>query len=247
MQVTLLRPDALHTSLVVAVVHIDQSLARLQLYAGRVVPGHGPWPGNYWIGRTAQRSVLAAFNSGFRLQDASGGFFLGGRHIGSLEPGGASAVIHSDGRMSIDDWGRDAQAGPDVVAVRQNLALIVDHGELVSGVGNANDSRWGKTVGNALFVWRSGIGMDAQGNLLYAAGPGMSVKTLASVLQRAGAVRAMELDINYAWVQFNVYPHDAKGRLVPASAFKLLDGMKKPAQRYLSTEDRDFFAVFARS
>ena len=247
MYATLLRPDELHTSLVVAAVHIDQRLARFALYAGRIVPGHGPWPGNYSISRPAQRHVLAAFNSGFRIPDSAGGFFLGGRHMGVLRDGAASAVIHTDGTMTIDQWGRDSQAGPDVVAVRQNLALIVDDGRLVPGVGNSDDSRWGKTVGNALFVWRSGIGMDASGNLLYVAGPGLSVKTLAAVLQRAGAVRAMELDINYAWVQFNVFPHDERGRLDPRRAFKLLDGMKKPPTRYLTTEDRDFFAVFART
>jgi len=36
-------------------------------------------------------------------------------------------------------------------------------------------------------------------------GPALSVRTLAELLHRAGAVRAMELDINTEWVSFMTY------------------------------------------
>ena len=66
-------------------------------------------------------------------------------------------------------------------------------------------------------------------------------ESLASILQRAGAVRAMELDINYEWTTFNFY-----GAFGAQDPTKLLPDMSRPATRYLSPDDRDFFAVYAR-
>ena len=64
----------------------------------------------------------------------------------------------------------------------------------------------------------------------------------AQILQRAGAIRAMELDINYEWVTFNSYA--SPGGIDPS---KLLPAMSRPSTRYLSPDDRDFIAVFSRS
>jgi len=55
----------------------------------------------------------------------------------------------------------------DVVAVRQNLNLLVDNGKPVSGL-NANDTtKWGNTLGNQVYVSRSGIGVTGDGALVY--------------------------------------------------------------------------------
>ncbi len=51
----------------------------------------------------------------------------------------------------------------------------------------------------------------------------------------------MELDINSYWVTFNSYARPGAG--APSS---LLPGMARPATRYLSPDDRDFFAVYLR-
>ena len=102
-------------------------------------------------------------------------------------------------------------------------------------------SEWGATVGNAVRVWRSGLGVDAKGNVIYAAANDQTVQSLAQVLIHAGAVRAMELDINSYWISFNTYA--APGGLEPS---KLLAEVERPAERYLTPDDRDFFAVYAR-
>ena len=45
------------------------------------------------------------------------------------------------------------------------------------------------------------------------ADPGLNITDLADLLVRAGAVRAMELDINTDWVNFSVYqPATPTGR-----------------------------------
>jgi hypothetical protein len=51
----------------------------------------------------------------------------------------------------------------------------------------------------------------------------------------------MELDINSEWVTFNFY--GGWGALTPQ---KLLPDMTRDPTRYLTPDDRDFFAVFRR-
>jgi hypothetical protein len=54
-------------------------------------------------------------------------------------------------------------------------------------------------------------------------------------------VRAMELDINSYWVSFISYAHP--GALEPSN---LLGEMNRSSSRYLTPDDRDFFAVYSR-
>ena len=122
---------------------------------------------------------------------------------------------------------------------RQNLPLIVSGGRPNPNLSDGPE--WGATLGNAIRVWRSGIGVDANGNLIYVAADNQTVGSLAQILIRAGAVRAMELDINSYWVTFISYARPFAGQ--PSS---LLPSMTRGPYRYLSPDDRDFFAVFLR-
>ena len=116
---------------------------------------------------------------------------------------------------------------------------MVEQGRLKPAL--SNDSLWGTTLGNAGRVWRSGIGVDARGNLIYAAAGDQTAQSLAQILQRAGAVRAMELDINSEWTTFNFY-----GTFGAGEPGKLLPDMNRPDTRYLTPDDPDFFAFYAR-
>ena len=90
-------------------------------------------------------------------------------------------------------------------------------------------------------MWRSAIGIDRHGNLIYAAGDDQTRGKPRRQLIHAGAVRAMELDINSYWVSFISY-----GAPGPDSPANLLPDMERSARRYLEPDDRDFFAVYAR-
>ncbi len=243
MEVAYLRPDSLHGTLLAGVVRIDQHLAKFALVPGLQEPGNGPWPAKDQLDTGVKQLLLAGFNSGFRIADAHGGFALGGHQSGTLRNGAATAVVGADGTLNIGAWNADVSANDHPAAVRQNLDLIVDGGTLTPGLDSNAGNRWGRTVGNALFVWRSGLGIDAQGRILYVASSGLTVQTLAALLQRAGAVRAMELDINHSWVSFNTFHHTSGSAPVGT---KLIDAMSKSAQRYLTSDSRDFFAVVSR-
>lgn len=236
--VTTYRPDPNYPQLVAGVAWIDHTRTRLVLYPGRYEPPNdGAQPAE--VPPKLRSSLLATFNSGFKLEDSSAGFFSQGHLYAPLRDGQATLIGYGDGTVDVRTWTGGPDPGPGVAFARQNLPLIVENGRLNPALGD--NSLWGATLGNAVRVWRSGIGVDAHGNLIYAAADIQTARSLAQILQRAGAVRAMELDINYEWTTFNFY--GAFGAQAPA---KLLPGMSRPATRYLLPDDRDFFAVYAR-
>jgi len=237
LQVAYLRPDSQHTSYTAAVAWMDTSRLRFVLHPGTQEPGGGHWPVGTRISAAERPNLVAAFNGGFRLDAARGGYYEGGRTAGRLRSGAASFVISTDGRASVGVWGRDVTAGPDVAAVRQNLDLLVDHGQVISGISSNAQGRWGSTLGNKLYVWRSGVGQTASGALVYVAGNRLSAASLADLLQRAGSVRAMELDINPEWTSFIEFPDERN----------LLPDMQRSPRRYDSTSTRDFFTVLSRT
>jgi hypothetical protein len=236
--VTTFRPEPAYPQMVAGVAWVDASRARLALYPGRYEP---PNSGNVpaEVPAPLRARLLATFNSGFKLEDDRGGFYSLGRLYAPLRDGQATLVGFRDGSLDVRTWNGGPNPGSNVLFARQNLPLIVEHGRLNPSLGN--DSLWGVTVGNAVRVWRSGVGVDRRGDLIYAAADWQTAQSLAQILQRAGAVRAMELDINSAWVTFNFY-----GAWGAGDAQKLLPDMDRPASRYLSPDDRDFFAVYAR-
>jgi hypothetical protein len=183
--------------------------------------------------------LLATFNSGFKHQDSGGGFFAQGRLLEPMVAGQGTIVGMKNGRMDVRAWHGGTRPGPGVAFARQNLPLIVEHGRPNPNLSDG--PQWGATLGNAVLVWRSGVGVDRHGNLLYAAGPSLGVAGLARILIHAGAVRAVELDINSYWVTLNIY-----GSTGAQDAHPLLPSMQRSAQRYLTPDDRDFFAVYAR-
>jgi hypothetical protein len=241
-EVTYLRADDVHTSLLTGVLWMDTKLLRAQLVPGTDVPSGTP-AAQAQIPRARYPELAAAFNSGFLLQDSHGGFYLDGRTTSPLQSGQASLVIYKNGSVNVGRWGSDVSMTPQVEAVRQNLSLLVSHGQPVSGLSSDSYQKWGATLGNAVLVWRTGVGVTADGALVYAAGPGLSVQSLAAVLARAGAVRAMELDINTEWASAMYYTGHGGGRPTP---HKLLESMYQGSDRYLIPDQRDFFAMYLR-
>ncbi len=247
---TVLRPDAVHTSVVDGIAWLDTKLLSATLYSGSYIPGGGPYTYTAPIQPGAASSLVAAFNAGFRMQDANGGYYTQGQTIIPLRAGAASFVIYRNGTATVGAWGTDVKMGPDVVAVRQNLKLLVDNGRPVSGL-NANDTtEWGNTLGNQVYVSRSGIGVTDGGALVYVGGPSLNITDLANLLVRAGAVRAMELDINTDWVNFATFaPSTTTGLASPANGTDLLPlaDMAGPPTRYFVTWwARDFITMSAR-
>ncbi|HUO49127.1 MAG TPA: phosphodiester glycosidase family protein, partial [Acidimicrobiales bacterium] len=245
--VTYMRPDPVHTSIVDGIVWMDPRLLTARLYSGSQVPGYGPWHYTAPISAPETSSVVMAFNSGFRMSDALGGYYSEGRQVVPLRNGAATAVIYSDGTMNIGAWGTDVSMTPDVVSARQNLHLLVDQGKPIAGLNPNDTSLWGNSLHGSIYVWRSGVGITANGAIVYVGGPGLNITTLADLLVRAGTVRAMELDINTSWVNVAWYdPPTSTGVASPANATNLIQGMDNGVTRYFGPWYRDFFTMSAR-
>jgi hypothetical protein len=205
------------------------------VYAGFDQPP-GPFTYTTVVAPALRPHLVAAFNGGFRLDASAGGWYEDGRVALPLRNGAASLIVYSDGTATVGMWGRDAALRPDIAEVRQNLNLLVDGGTIAPNVGDVFGS-WGATLGHVVSTWRSGLGVDRGGHLIYAGGPGLDPAGLARVLMAAGSVRAMELDINPQWVLFDSF---SGGQ--PA---KLSAGMAFPADHYFAPNERDFVALFA--
>jgi len=244
---TFIRPDAVHTSYIVGVAWMDPKILSAQLYSGSQIPGGGPYPYSAPITSSASTSVVSVFNAGFRMQDANGGYYTNNKMVLPLRVGGASAIIYKDGTMSVGEWGRDFHMTPDVASVRQNLDLIIDGAKPVADLTNPNAIKWGKTLGGTFNVWRSGLGVTSDGALVYVGGPAMSISDLADTLVRAGAVRAMELDINTDWVDYATLSGTLGQPVNGANATNLLTGMiGNPGHFFANWWTRDFFVMSMR-
>jgi hypothetical protein len=236
---------------------MDTALLSARLYSGSKSPGGGPYRYTAPIRPSQAVSLVAAFNGGFKMADAHGGYYTEGRVIDPLVQGAASLVIYASGRVTVGAWGTDVRMTPDVVAVRQNLVPLVADGRPTALAASADWQAWGSTCGASScsasvpgieHQWRSGAGVTADGALVYVVGPGLDPLQLAELLARAGAVRGMQLDINPAWPVFASYaPAAPHGLAAPANGSKLLATTKQgPWTFFESSWARDFITMSAR-
>jgi hypothetical protein len=214
---------------------------RVALYAGTTQPA-GPWTNDGAVPAALLGSLVAAFNGGFQLDASRGGWYADGRQAIPLRDGAASLVIMANGSATVAQWGRDATLTSSVVAVRQNLELLVDGGAPTPETTADPKAVWGDPLHENVLTWRSALGVDSAGDLLYVAGPSLDPVTLASAMVAVGAVRAMELDINPEWVSFDTFTGDPPA----VTGTKLLGSMYFPTNHFLAPFWRDFVAVFAR-
>jgi hypothetical protein len=223
---------------------MDTRLLQAKLYSGSLSPGGLFWKYSAPISPNASKTLVAAFNGGFLMKDSKGGYFSEGHTVAPLRAGAASLVIYRDGFATVGQWGRDVAMTPNVVAVRQNLTLLVDHGRIVPGLNPGDISVWGVALNGVVNTPRSGLGVTANGALVYVSGP-MNIIDLAQILVRAGAVRAMALDMNPFWPVFATFsPSSVNGLASPSNGRDLLTTMYQPPGRfYEAAYNRDFITM----
>ncbi|MEA2506361.1 MAG: hypothetical protein QOH48_979 [Actinomycetota bacterium] len=237
--VTTFRTERAYPQIVAYVAWFDHRRTALGWYPGRYEPPSAPVRGPMMVPHDQRRRLLATFNGGFTYSDGHNGSSVDGRTYEPLKHGLATLIGYRNGRVDIRAWTGGPNAGPGIVFARQSLPLIIKNGRLNPALNNSTE--WGLTLGNAVRVWRTGVGVDARGNIIYAAANDQTVTTLARILHRAGAVRAMQFDINPEWPSLIVYKHHHG--LDPS---KIVPNDMQSATRYLVPDDRDFFAVFRR-
>lgn len=87
------------------------------------------------------------------------------------------------------------------------------------------------------------MGLTSNGNLIYAVGNDLGPESLATALQMAGAINAIQLDINPFWVRFNFFEYNGTNNYKTVTLTKdLKDGSKD----YFSGYGKDFFYIYKR-
>ena len=232
---------------------MDPNLLSARLYSGSLSPGGGPYQYTAPVSPGAADSLVAAFNGGFKMADAHGGYYTEHRMVRPLVRGAASLVFYADGSVTVGAWGSDVTMTPYVVAVRQNLFPLVVSEKPTARATTRTWRVWGGTCpcGRGQHgteqQWRSGIGVTADGALVYVAGPALTPVQVADLLVRAGTVRGMELDINPTWPVFASYrPASPAGAAGPANGSRLVGSHLGPATFFDPGYARDFVTMSAR-
>jgi hypothetical protein len=233
---------------------MDTRLLSGQLYSGSKSPGGGPYQFTAPVQPAQAATLVAAFNGGFLMSSAGGGYFTEGRMIYPLVNGAASLVINADGSVTVGAWGTDVAMTPSVIAVRQNLMPLVAGGQPTPLAASPNWQAWGATCGPTSCSgagieaqWRSAVGVEANGALVYAAGPALTPLTLAQLLVAAGVVRGMQLDINPDWPVFAAYDPPPGGLAGPSNGSGLQpSSVQGPATFFEPAWARDFVTMSVR-
>lgn len=236
---TTFRSDPEYPQFVAGVAWIDSGRTQLAYVPGLAEPPELENRGPAEVPPSKRDRIAATFNGGFPLETSNAGLVYRGQVLAPMVNGIETLIEYRDGRVDVRPWEHGETVPPRVVFAKQNLPPIIEEGKLNPNLSDGPE--WGATVNNAIRVWRSGLGIDKRGNLIYAAANSQTVESLAKILQRAGAVRAMELDINEDWTSFISYRHP--GAKEPSN---LLPEMFRPDTRYLVPDERDFFAVYVK-
>jgi hypothetical protein len=231
---------------VVTVLRFHAGLVHYALHVGWVDPPGGaavPAGARPVIGPDQHAKLLAAFNGGFLMGAGCipcgvGGMEVAGHVLVPLVAGMTSLVLDRHGAASMGLWGHGfPRAGAVVYSVRQCLPPLVSGGRPSPDAGDV--SAWGAVLGGGELTARSAVGIDARGDLLYAGSMSALPSDMARALVRAGAVTAMQFDINPEWVQADTaaFPGGPLSAAVP--------GQNRPADQYLTGWTRDYVTVLA--
>ena len=242
MYVARVRPDSIHTSMFATVAWMDPHLLAFEQVSGTKLPEGNFSHGNGRVLANLRPFYMAGFADGYRMKDSQGGAIINGVTVKPLVVGKATLLTYPDGSIDIVQWGRDTYRKGFSVA-RQNLDLMVDAGK--SQVLNEDQAKWGLvwygTGSGKNYIWRSALGLRADGTVVYVQSQALSAGSLADLLVRAGAVRGMALDMNKAFANGDLYgPYGPKGKAINPDN-------QNPTDRFYKSSTRDFVAVFAKS
>ena len=190
--------------------------------------------------------VVAVFNGAFKQLANAGGAVADHVVFESLVPGLETIALDRFGHWEMGVWGATNFPTPGFhpISVRQNLVALVQHGVATPAVFTANVRSWGAMLTSSPYTARTGLGIDRAGNLIYVATmTGVLPSQLANVLLRAGAITAMQLDINPYWPILGLASTPLHR---PGGSFAVqLPGSYRSASIYENGWTRDFFVAVA--
>ncbi|MCL4562767.1 MAG: phosphodiester glycosidase family protein [Chloroflexi bacterium] len=241
-----LQPDPLRDYAVVAVIAFDLQTTRLNYVLGTEEPisdARITRTGEIPKDQVKPGILLAIFNGGFKTRHGKFGVAVNSTTLVPLKDGLGTLAIYRDGQVRLGAWGTGLTASPDQIVLRQNGPLVVQHGVVNPLVMEAAPEIWGYTIKETAPIWRSGVGLSADGRTLYYfAGPSLTLPAFAHAIAGSGASDAIQLDINNYWVHFDAIQFEG-GKPTTLPLFDYM-GRDNP-NRYLYAYPKDYFYITA--
>lgn len=248
---TTLRFDKPHGKKTATLIWLDPKQLAFGQIAGKSDPIHnknatGKVPTNL------RNCYVAGFAGGFLTRtktkhnnDSEGGAIYNGKTLLPMVNGKATLITYKDGSIEIVDW-PNWNISKSIAQARQNLKMIVKNGvSRVSSPEKHNSWGW---VWNGLGlnkndVPRGGVGIRADGTVIWVLGNSLNATNLAKLFVRGGAVRAMVLDMNFGYANGFFYGPYHSSKIVGS---KIVSNMVGSPSRFWQPAQRDFIAVFTR-
>ena len=242
---TFIRTDSTRPFAVVNLVYIPLHNVSIGVVAGTKHPGgelkqFGPGI----VPKEIQDSgkLIAAFNGGFQEKDGHYGMYVNGVTYVPLKNKLATLFIYKDGSTAIQKYDSSLMT-EQVLAARQNGPLLIEGGQVVKSTSQGI-ALWAGTSAGDYVTWRSGLGVTANGDLIYAAGPSLTPQSLGDALRLAGSTQAMQLDINNFWVRFILYSWNPDTKSY--SYLPLTKGLPNAGKQFLTGDEKDFFYLYRK-
>lgn len=242
---TFIRTDSERPFAVVNLVYIPMRNIAIGAVAGTKYPGGTLHKyGSGIIPQNIQQSgrLIAAFNGGFQEKDGHYGMYADGITYSPMKDGLATLFIYKDGKVALQKFDQ-SQMSESVLVARQNGPLLITNGANSKNISKGVDL-WAGTSSGGYVTWRSGLGITASGDLVYAVGPSLIPTSLANALLMSGSVNAMQLDINTFWVRFMIYTWD--GEKSSYSWSTLTKSLANGGKQYLNGNEKDFFYLYRK-
>jgi hypothetical protein len=180
---TFLLPDPERPYAAVGVVAFDLSRTRLHYVLGMEEPRLPDGPrgtGRIPEADLESSALLATFNGGFMATHGEYGAMAGGTIALPAKPGFATVTMSPEGRVQVGVWGDDIDPAAEYESWRQNARMIIDDGIINNRVYEGSILTWGGNINGNIVTWRSGLGLNEAGDVLYYfAGPSLSMESLA--------------------------------------------------------------------
>lgn len=252
---TLLHPDRRRPWAEAFVVAADLSRLRLSAVAGTVEPEATTAEGRAYVRRGLippehEDRLLAAFNGGFMTKHGHHGMHVDGVTLVPPQPQlctilGLGDAVRIGSWKSLGDDARRAGRDGELLFWRQAAPCMFQGGVINPLLRDENVRNWGATIDGKVIIRRSAIGLNSSRDVLFVAVSNDTTATaIAGAMRHAGASDVAQLDVNWSYPKFLLFPVDAAGErhaesLFEGFVFRDDDYVRRPAAR-------DFFYLVRR-
>ncbi len=237
---TFVRTDRLRKNSYVVLYKFD--LDRLNL---DFIPGKKDLSGDVCSGamnKEQEQKVKWIFNGGYQYRHGRFGMKYNGKILLPPKIGAMTVFFYKDGSIKIAPWTKDTVDDPNIVSFRQNEKPLIVDGRIDP---NIDRETWGWTPKDwdPIYTVRTGMGLTANNELVFAFGPNLSAKTLAMGMLEAGVVNGMHLDMNYLNTHLVRIERDKNGKLKEINEHRVLSCYENI---YIKSHPRDYFILMQK-